>query len=280
MTRENASAGQMYIDEVHMYRTNDPAHVDVLRQPYANSIEHFDAMNAAQWDLYIQSAEEHGVYLKLVIDEKNEWIRNHMGADGKMTLTGSNDNFYAAPGTKVRWLEQAWWRYIIARWGYSPAVHSFEYINEGDPYNGRLYEATEAMAKYFHQNDPSHHMVTTSFWSSFPNMEFWSNPLYADMDYVDLHAYISTGWGLTAVISPVKYVRDPAGIRAFGRRLGGDQRGEPGEYFHCAARGSDPGAGGVGHQVLDEGRRVDRQLPIRWQRQHAAGEVAVGWGHV
>ena len=82
--RENAGAGQIYIDEVHMYRTNDPARADVLRQPYANSIEHFDAMNAAQWDLYIQSAEKHGVYLKLVIDEKNEWIRNHMGADGKM----------------------------------------------------------------------------------------------------------------------------------------------------------------------------------------------------
>ena len=70
----------------------------MLRQPYANAIEHFDPMNAAQWDLYIQSAEKHGVYLKLVIDEKNEWIRDHLGADGKMTATGSNDNFYAGPG--------------------------------------------------------------------------------------------------------------------------------------------------------------------------------------
>ena len=74
-------------------------------------------------------------------------------------------------------------------------------INEGDPYNGHHYEAAEAMAKYFHQNDPSHHMVTTSFWASFPNKEFWSNPLYADIDYVDLHAYISTGWGLTPPFS-------------------------------------------------------------------------------
>ena len=45
------------------------------------------------------------------------------------------------------------------------------------------------MAAYFHQNDPSHHMVTTSFWPSFPNMEFWSNPSYSDVDYADLHAY-------------------------------------------------------------------------------------------
>jgi hypothetical protein len=198
LTRENATGGQVYIDEVHMYKAGDPWKVDVLRQPYANAIEHFDGMNAAQWDLYIQSAEKHGVYLKLVIDEKNEWIRDHLGADGKMTATGSNANFYAGPGTKVRWLEQAWWRYLIARWGYSTAVHSYEYVNEGDPYDGRLYEATEAMAKYFHENDPMKPLVTTSFWAAFPNKEFWSNPAYGDVDYADVHAYISTGWGLTS----------------------------------------------------------------------------------
>ncbi len=202
LTRENATGGQVYVDEVRLYKAGDPAQVNVLRQPYADAIEHFDGMNAAQWDLFIQSAEQHGVYLKLVIDEKNEWIRNHLGADGKMTGVGSNDNFYGAPGTKVRWLEQAWWRYIIARWGYSTAIHSFEYVNEGDPYDGHLYEATEAMAKYFHQNDPMRPLVTTSFWSSFPNKEFWSNPAYADVDYADLHAYISTGWGLNTSFLP------------------------------------------------------------------------------
>jgi hypothetical protein len=198
LTRENATGGQVYVDEVRFYRADDPGQVNLLREPYAEAEEHFDGMNAAQWDLYIGSAEAHGVYLKLVIDEKNEWIRDHLGSDGKMTGVGSNDNFYAGPGTKVRWLETAWWRYLIARWGYSPAIHSFEYINEGDPYNGKLYEAAEAMAKYFHQNDPAHHLVTTSFWASYPNKEFWSNPAYRDLDYADLHAYISTGWGLNA----------------------------------------------------------------------------------
>ena len=73
------------------------------------------------------------------------------------------------------------------------------------------------MAKYFHQNDPSHPMVTTSFWSSFPNEEFWSNPLYADIDYVDLHAYISTGWGLTASFLPSNMVETrPAYVHSGG----------------------------------------------------------------
>ncbi len=202
LARENASGGQVYIDEVRVWKADDPNQVNLLRQPYANAHLHFDPMNAAAWDAYIQSAEQHGVYLKLVIDEKNEWIRDHLGADGKMTADGSNDNFYAAPGTKVRWLEQAWWRYIIARWGYSTAIHSFEFVNEGDPYNGHHYEAANSMAKYFHENDPSRHMVTTSFWSDFPNAEFWSNSQYPDIDYVDLHAYIATGWGQTASLLP------------------------------------------------------------------------------
>ena len=58
------------------------------------------------------------------------------------------------------------------------------------------------MAKYFHQNDPLHPLVTTSFWAAFPNKEFWSNPSYSNIDYVDLHAYISTGWGLDASFLP------------------------------------------------------------------------------
>lgn len=195
---QNVQSGEAYIDEVRVWRQDDPAQVNILHQPRADAHMYYDDMNAAQWDRYIEEAAQHGVYLKIVVDEKNEWIKNHIDAAGVFTSTGSNDNFYAAPNTKVRWIEQAWWRYLIARWGYSTAVHSFEYVNEGDPFDGHHYEAANAFARYIHQNDPSRHMVTTSFWHSFPNKEFWSNPQYSDMDYADLHAYISTGWGLTS----------------------------------------------------------------------------------
>ena len=196
--------GQVFVDEVRMWRQDDPDRVNILREPNANSHEYFDPLNAAVWDDIVTSAEKTGVYLKLVIDEKNEWIRNHLGPDGQMIRpadmaasedTSNNDNFYAAPNTKVRWLMQAWWRYLIARWGYSTAIHSFELLNEGDPYNGQHYDLANAFARYMHQNDPARHMVTTSFWHSFPGSEFWAA---SEMDYADLHAYISTGWGKTA----------------------------------------------------------------------------------
>jgi hypothetical protein len=192
---ENTTAGAAYIDEVRLWRADDPDKVNLLREPKADSHTYFDELNAARWDRIILSAEKHGVYLKLVIDEKNEWIRNRIGVNGAMTSQADNDLFYAAPGTKGRWLQQAWWRYLAARWGYSTAIHSFEYINEGDPYNGKHYDAANALARLVHQAGSARHMVTTSFWHSFPNIEFWSNPLYSELDYADLHAYISTGWG-------------------------------------------------------------------------------------
>jgi len=37
-------------------------------------------------------------------------------------------------------------------------------------------------------------MVSTSFWSNFPSGNFWANPDYPNIDFADVHAYISTGW--------------------------------------------------------------------------------------
>lgn len=213
LARQNAKSGEVYVDSVHLWRADDETRVDLLHQPYADAHLYFDSMQAFEWDGYLAAAAKHGVYLKLVVDEKNEWVKNHIAPSGIFTDTASNDNFYARPNTKVRWLESAWWRYIIARWGFSTAIHSFEYVNEGDPYNGYHYEAANAFAKFVRQNDPARHMVTTSFWHSFPNKEFWSNPVYPDVDYADLHAYISTGWGLTAAFIDVsKVVTKPSAL--------------------------------------------------------------------
>ncbi len=196
---DNTTAGYVYIDDVRLWRAADPYRINLLREPNANSHLYFDPLNAARVDAQFEAAQRHGVYLKVVLDEKSEWIRNRILPGGAMTTTANGNNyFYAAPGTKGRWLHQAWWRYVIARWGYSTAIHSFEFINEGDPYNGNHYGIANDMARYFQRHDPSGHMVSTSFWHSLPNHEFWSNANYPDVDYVDLHAYISTGWGNTA----------------------------------------------------------------------------------
>ncbi len=71
---QNTSSGEVDIDEVKVWRSDDPNQVNLLREPNANSHMYFDPMNAAMWDRFIELAEKHGVYLKIVVDEKNEWI--------------------------------------------------------------------------------------------------------------------------------------------------------------------------------------------------------------
>jgi len=185
---QNTASGRANIDSIALTERDDPMQINLLRRGRASSHLYFDSVNAAKWDAIIASAEQHGVYLKLVIDEKNDWIRNILQADGTFGQR-DNNNFYAAPNTAVRWLQEAWWRYVIARWGYSTAIHSFEYVNEGDPYNGNHYRAAAAMARYFDANDSAQHMVTTSMWHSFPATRFWNNPEFQAIDYADLHAY-------------------------------------------------------------------------------------------
>ena len=55
--------------------------------------------------------------------------------------------------------------------------------------------ALDALIGDMHQLDPNRHMATTSTWATFPASQFWGNSAYPDIDYADLHAYVSTGLG-------------------------------------------------------------------------------------
>lgn len=238
LTLSNATGGAVYVDEVWLEEDlgNGQYGPNLVRKPKMNAHTYFDPYRAGQWDAILDEAAAHDVYLKLVILEKNEWIFNRITPSGTMTTEKSNDNFYAAPNTKVRWLHQTWWRYLTARWGYSTAVHSWELLNEGDPYNGNHHNQAQAFAEYVHDDDPNRRMVTTSNWSSFPVKEFWGNPAYPDLDYADLHAYISTGWGEYPIWgngppSPLTFEDDSAHVRGGG---GHSLRIEGSQAFHGA----------------------------------------------
>jgi len=238
LTLSNVTGGAAYVDAVWLEEEMGAGQYgpNLVRKPKMDAHTYFDPYRAWQWDVILDQAAVHGVYLKLVVLEKNEWIFNRITPSGTMTTTADNNNFYAAPDTKVRWLHEAWWRYLTARWGYSTAVHSWELLNEGDPYNGNHYNQARAFAQYVHEHDPNRHMVTTSNWHSFPLREFWGNLAYLDLDYTDLHAYISTGWGEYPVWgngppSPLTFEDDPAYVRG---RSGHSLRVLGSEWVHNA----------------------------------------------
>lgn len=201
VTNNPATEGKVYIDEVRLQEVQPAGQVgpNVVKKANMSMHRYFDPAPAWQWDYILDRAAEAGVYLKLVVLDKDDLLYSRIGPDGIFNPNfADEDNSFAQAGSRVRWLHEAWWRYLIARWGYSPAVHSWELFNEGDPYNENHYRHAEAMAEYFDQHDPNRHMVTTSFWSDYPVSDFWDNPAYDNIDYADVHAYVSTGEGAYA----------------------------------------------------------------------------------
>jgi hypothetical protein len=195
---DNAATGEALISQVSLREVVAGGGLGPELLAKGSSDMHLDFSQPASWswDYAIDQAAQKGVYLKLVVLEKNDRIWNRINLDGSVgTNDTANDNFYAAANTKVRRLHEYYWRYLAARWGYATAVHSWELLNEGDPYNGNHYGQADAFAKFIHGADPARHMATTSTWGSFPAAEFWGNPAYPNIDYADLHAYISTGLG-------------------------------------------------------------------------------------
>jgi hypothetical protein len=213
---ENVNAGVAYIDSISLREDlgNGLYGPEIIGEPSMQYELYFPERTAYELDKFVEAAELSGAYLKLVINDKNDKIFYKLNDDG--TYVGEEDNqdgFYGVGRTlnKTRWLQEAWWRYLQARWGYSTAIHSWELTNEGDPWNVNHYALADELGKFMHcgvfgvpvgEGDgevctfdhPNDHLVTTSFWHSFPDEQFWASADYPNIDYADIHAYVSTGW--------------------------------------------------------------------------------------
>lgn len=233
---ENTTNGQVFIDHVSLREVVNgvASGVEVLRKPSFAYHLYFDQQPSWQWDLVFAEAERWGITIRPVVLEKNDWIANHLDTNGNPVggyYDLDNNRFYAAANTAVRRYHEYFWRYLIARWGYSRAVHSWELINEGDPYNSNHYAMADAFGRFMHQNDPHRHLVTTSNWHSLPITEFWGNPQYPNVDYADIHQYACCGhryaaWADT-ISSPLAFESSSDyvfGERGHSVRILGNQR--------------------------------------------------------
>lgn len=104
------------------------------------------------------------------------------------------------------------YRYIVARWGYSRSIMSWELFNEvnwTDNFESYLTEIQDwhaEMAGYLKTIDPYSHLVTTSYAHSDQDPVVWSNP---DMDFTQTHYYINTGNLEKALVGGIRsYLED------------------------------------------------------------------------
>ena len=193
---DNVTAGQAYIDELSMRECLDANCTnlggEVVRNPRADNHMFIEQRPAAYTDWQVEQGEINNVFFKYVVHDKNDWIQNHLKTDGTWAATG--DGYYQPENTKARWLLRQWYRYLIARWGYSTAIHTWELNNEGAPNEegdgtAAHWRTAQAFAKFMHDNDAHRHLATTSFWCCW-RPDFWgNNTSFPDIDYADLHMY-------------------------------------------------------------------------------------------
>jgi hypothetical protein len=203
LTLTNLTQGTAYVDQVIMEENlgNGQYGPNIIPKPGMNHHQYADQNLSARFDQVVELAEQNKVYLRPVILEKNDDIA---------PLIDPNHGFFGnwRQLTAIRWYQQMWWRYLQARWGYSTAIHSWELVNEADPYSGLSHTLTDEFGKYMHCrvfgvepgagdgakclfDHPNDHLSSTSNWSMWPKDQFWANPNYPNVDFADVHKYIS-----------------------------------------------------------------------------------------
>jgi hypothetical protein len=161
---------------------------------------------ARRWDTIVEAAEKNGIYFQMTLQhhgqysstvnpnwEENPWNTKNGG------FLQKPEEFFTNAEAKKR--TKAKYRYIVARWGYSPHILAWELFNEvqfTDAARAKQYGIVAAwhkeMAAFLRQHDPNKHLVTTSSDLDIPG-------LYDVMDYVQPHAYqpdaVTTVTGIT-----------------------------------------------------------------------------------
>lgn len=155
-----------------------------------------DPQVAESWDELLASAEQNHVYVQLVLQHHGQystrtnpnWPENPWNAANPGGFLKSPEDFFTS--VEARRLTKAKYRYIVARWGWSPAIFAWELFNEVHWVDAMATREGEAkvgawhteMAAWLRSVDAYHHLVTTS-------TENLQSPCYATMDFYQPHLY-------------------------------------------------------------------------------------------
>jgi hypothetical protein len=152
---------------------------------------------AETWDGILESAEDNGVYVQMVLQhhgqyttaDNSNWAENPWNAANPGGFLKTPGEFFTDPNARVITLMK--YRYIVARYGWSPAILAYELFNEvhwTDAFRlGHVADVARwhtDVANYIRQVDVYGHLITTS-------TENLKSPIYEKMDYYQPHLYAS-----------------------------------------------------------------------------------------
>jgi hypothetical protein len=179
---------------------------NVISRGDPDTYNYIDQIQSARMDDLLTQSEKFGVYHKLTLFHKKEIVLNSFDATGQVVepykCSWNNPdpeiwwdfcpkNFYSGPGEPVRFWEMSYVRYFLARFAYSPAIHSIEQDNENDIDGNEenWLQSGYDIAKYISENSPRKILVSNSFWG-FMNAGIWMDSTNGKYyDFADKHWY-------------------------------------------------------------------------------------------
>ena len=167
----------------------------------SNSLNHYRLDHAWQLDYVFQQAEQHHLRLELCIEfhlmlqpipdiwgPDNYWQSNPYNVTNGGPCI-NQDAFFTNPVARTIFEKRL--RYLIARYGYSTSLMSWEFFSEVDNEYTWLNPTDVAVwhgivGGWMHTNDAFGHLVTTSLTGGSDRPEIWTLP---QLDYANYHCY-------------------------------------------------------------------------------------------
>lgn len=152
-----------------------------------------DLSVAKHWDEIIDALDAADVRFQLVLQHHGQYSTTTNENWSAHPWNTANGGFLDTPvkfftDEQAKKLTRAKYRYIVARWGYSPSVMAWELFNEvqfTDAFKSNVGEVAQwhaEMAAFLREHDAYKHLVTTSSHIEEPT-------LWPSMDYYQDHVY-------------------------------------------------------------------------------------------
>jgi hypothetical protein len=198
-----------YLNQMNTYKanlarvwmTNSGKDQDWILSIQDNSLgSNFNLEEAWAFDYILDLAHQQGVYFLLTLDDVNQYTYNWPDNLYNSAIGGpcANRADIFTDQTAKEYQERIF-RYIIARWGYSPNILSWELFNEIDELQwsdtghwdwAAVINWHQQMAQYIQSIDAHHHLVNTSTGSFKTHSDLYGLP---EMGLAEIHFYYVPG---------------------------------------------------------------------------------------
>ena len=165
-----------------------------------SGLKHYRQDNAYYLDWLLEFCREKGVYIMLSLDHHGQvssqvdpnWNENPYNAANGGPCVHTWDFF---TNTTARQLIRNRFRYIMARYGYSSTIMSWELFNEVEWTDNFAQHKSEItawhaeMANWLRSKDMNRHLITTSYASAINDPATWNLP---SIDFTQTHYYVAS----------------------------------------------------------------------------------------